>query len=33
VANLSKLLAKRELELAKYDESIVDAGLRRDAAK
>jgi chromosome segregation ATPase len=33
VARLGKLLAERELKLAKYDESIVDAELRRDSAK
>jgi len=33
VARLNKLLAERELELAKYDELIADAKLRRDAAK
>jgi len=33
VARLSKLLAERELELAKYDESIIVAELRRDVAE
>jgi hypothetical protein len=30
---LSKLLVERELELAKYDKSIVDVELRRDVAE
>ncbi len=33
MARLSKLLAERELELAKYDESIIVAELRRDVAE
>jgi chromosome segregation ATPase len=33
VARLSKVLAEREMKLAKYDESIVDAELRRNLAE
>jgi hypothetical protein len=33
VASLNKLLAERESELAKYDELVADAELRRNAAE
>jgi hypothetical protein len=33
VAKLNKLLAERESELAKYDELVADAELRRNAAE